>query len=273
MRSNSIAWLNRNHPNFSRWERARNLSLERGKFVIKIVSTVIKPKNLTILDLGSGEGGTSKIFSDGNRVISFDLSKIRLIRQRQNYQLKQQICGDAVKLPFKDAMFDLVILQDVIEHVDDHQALSSEVRRILKSNGIIYLSTPNKFSLLNLISDPHWGFPVIALMNRRVNKKFFLSIFRKDELNRKDIPELLSLNKVKLLFGNEFEIYLFTKLSVIELFNGNEGIVWSNFHIRLINFLKKIRADSLIEKIANDNFGIINKIFTPTFYFIMKKNI
>lgn len=271
IRNNSPAWLNKNHPNFLRWERARNLSLDRGKFVIKIINTVTEPKNLTILDLGSGEGGTSKILSNENFVISYDLSKIRLIRQRQNYQVNQLICGDAVKLPFRDEIFDLVILQDVIEHIDNQIALVLEVKRTLKTDGMIYLSTPNRFSLLNAVSDPHWGFPLISLMNRKIIRKYFLSIFRKDELNREDLPELLSLNKIRLLFGNGFDIDLFSKLSVIEVFNGNKGIIWSDFHISLINHLKRIKADFLLKRISNDKFGIINKFLTPTFYLVMKR--
>ncbi len=267
------SWLNKDHPNYLRWERARQLSLDRGKFVRTIIENVTDAKNLYILDIGSGEGGTTKIFSVENFVVSIDISKIRLLRQKLNYNLDNSICSDATLLPFKDSSFDLIILQDVIEHIVNKEILLSEINRLLRISGMIYLSTPNRLSALNILSDPHWGIPCLSLFNRDFIKKFFLRIFRKPDYNRKDIPQLLSFSEIKYLFEKNFEISLFTTLSVCELFNGNKGIAWSSFHIKLIALLKKLRLDHIIKKIANDNFGFINKYFTPTFYLVMKKKL
>ena len=81
MKIDPPAWLDKSHPNFSKWQRARELSIERGKFVHSIVSQNIQANNLTVLDLGSGEGGTAKVFSKNNFVVSLDLSLVRLQRQ------------------------------------------------------------------------------------------------------------------------------------------------------------------------------------------------
>ena len=147
----------------------------------------------------------------------------------------------------------------------------SEVKRILKTNGYIYLSTPNKLSIFNILNDPHFGLPVLSLLKRESIKKYFLKQFRKDDYNRTDIAQLLSLNGLINLFKNDFEIKLYTKFSVRELFNGNKGIVWSDFHLKLIAFCKLIKLDWLLIKLANDKIGLINKYFTPTFYFVFKK--
>ena len=73
------------------------------------------------------------------------------------------------------------------------------------------------------------------------------------------------------LFKNDFNITLYTNLSVRELFNGNKGIVWSDFHLKLIALCKVIKLDKVIIKIANDKIGLLNQYFTPTFYIILKK--
>ncbi len=151
------------------------------------------------------------------------------------------------------------------------QIYYSEVKRILKTNGNIYLSTPNKLSVFNFFSDPHFGLPVLSLLKRQSIKKYFLKQFRKDDYNRTDIAQLFSLNELINLFKNDFEIKLYTKFSVQELFNGNKGIVWSDFHLKLIAFCKLIKLDWLLIKLANDKIGITNKYFTPTFYFVLKK--
>jgi SAM-dependent methyltransferase len=319
------AWLDKSHPNFLRWKRARELSVERGKFVRSIVSQKLPVKNLTVLDLGSGEGGTSRVLSDDNFVVSFDLSLIKLQRQLLNVipkdpdfnletekSLKNNIViskegsypteksstisqtgflprqvgiemtainypndlafvnGNALQLPFEDHSFDLIIIQDVIEHLNDIKFLYIEIKRVLKLKGMIYLSTPNKYSLFNFLSDPHFGLPVVSVLKREQIKKYFLKYFRKNDYNRKDVAQLLSLNGLGKLFSQNFDLHLNTKFVVKELFNGNKGIVWSDFHLKLISFCKIIKLDWVVNKIANDKLGILNKFFTPTFYVIFK---
>jgi SAM-dependent methyltransferase len=290
-------WLDESHPNFVRWKRAREVSIERGKFVQAVVAQKVNSKNLYILDLGSGEGGTSKVFTVDNFVVSFDLNLIRLQRQLLNVIPKEGtypaeksstnnetrflswfemtkpelVNGSATQLPFANNSFDLIIIQDVIEHLTDVNDFNTEIKRVLKSEGTIYLSTPNKYSIFNFITDPHFGLPFVSILKRESIKKYFLKHFRKDDYNRTDIAQLFSLNELINLFKNDFEIKLYTKFSVQELFNGSKGIVWSDFHLKLIAFCKLIKLDLLIIKLANDKIGILNKFFTPTLYFAFKK--
>lgn len=262
------AWLNKNHPNYERWKRAREISEERGRFVETVISKEIIPTGLRILDLGSGEGGTAKILSGKNDVVSFDVNAERLLRQGKNSF--QKVLGDSKNLPFTSKSFDVIILQDVIEHLQHKSKTIISLHSLLKKNGIIYLSTPNKFSIFNIIADPHWGVPFISLLKRESIKKYFLGTFRKAETARKDIAELSSLKNLLSLFEAKFEVKLFTFHSVKELFNGNKGIVWSSFHLKLVGAANKLKIGSLITLIANDKPGLINKFFTPTFYMILK---
>lgn len=301
----SPAWLDESHPNFIKWQRARELSVERGKFVQSIVNQKITAKNLIVLDLGSGEGGTAKVFSENNFVVSFDLSYVRLKRQLNSVISKEgsypteksdrlndkdfsledsfemtnkniphnieRVNGNAFQLPFANNSFDLIIIQDVIEHLPDIDSFIAEVKRVLRSNGFIYLSTPNKYSIFNFIADPHFGIPVVSILKRKSIKKYFLKYFRKDDYKRNDIAQLLSLDELIKLFQDDFQIFLNTKFSVKELFKGNKGIVWSDFHLKLISFCKLIKLDWALIKVANDKIGVINNSFTPTFYVILKK--
>ncbi len=265
------AWLDEDHPNFERWKRGRELSVLRGRFVLSIVREYMTCRKLKVLDLGSGEGGTSKVFSEDNFVVSFDISTIRLKRQAENFGLINIVCGSSSRLPFKEKSFDLIIIQDVIEHINQESIKAEKLYDLLKENGVIYLSTPNKYSLFNMISDPHWGFPIIAVMNRESIRKYFLKYFRKNEVNRQDIAQLLSLSEIKKRFEEKFLIELNTKKSVSELFNGNKGIVWSNFHLGLIKILISLKLHRLIIRFANNNFGFVNKFLTSTFYIVMRK--
>jgi 2-polyprenyl-3-methyl-5-hydroxy-6-metoxy-1,4-benzoquinol methylase len=267
-----IPWLDEKHPNYDRWKRAREISIERGKFVWSVISKARECQNLKILDLGSGEGGTSKVLSENSDVTSFDINKVRLLRQKNSFSNFNILCGSSSSLPFKNNSFDLIILQDVLEHVNNREKLLNSIYNLLNDNGMIYLSTPNKFSLINIFADPHWGVPFVSLLKRESIRKYFLRYYRKSEINRQDIAELLSLKNICELFADKFEVQLFTKHSVNELFNGNKGIVWSNFHLKLLHILKKVKMDIVLTKIANNQIGFINRYFTPTFYivFIMR---
>ena len=267
-----IPWLDEKHPNYERWKRAREISIERGKFVLSIISKVRNCQNLKILDIGSGKGGTSEVLSNDNILISFDMNKIRLLRQQNSFSNFNLLCGSSSSLPFKNNSFDLIILQDVLEHLDNREELINSIYNLLNDNGMIYLSTPNKFSVINIIADPHWGVPLVSILKRDSVKKYFLKYFRKSEMNRNDIAELLSLKNIYELFVDKFEMELFTIHSVNELFKGNKGIVWSDFHLKLLHILKKVKLDKVITTLANNRMGFINRFFTPTFYIILKVN-
>ncbi len=268
-----IPWLDEKHTNYERWKRAREISIERGKFVLSIISKVRKCQNLKILDIGSGEGGTSEVLSQDNIVISFDMNKIRLLRQQNSFSQFNLLCGSSSSLPFKNNSLDLIILQDVLEHLDNRDNLINNIYDLLNDNGMIYLSTPNKFSIINIIADPHWGVPIVSILKRDSIRKYFLNYFRKSETNRKDIAELLSLKNIYALFADKFEVRLFTIHSVNELFKDNKGIVWSDFHLKLLHTLKKVKLDEVITKLANNRMGFINRFFTPTFYMVFKKKV
>ncbi|MBZ0201225.1 MAG: methyltransferase domain-containing protein [Ignavibacteriaceae bacterium] len=264
-------WLDENHPNYKRWKRSRGISLQRGEFVKYLTEKTIKAAGLTVLDLGSGEGGTSVAFANNNKVISFDISLLRLQRQISNVAKYNKVLGSAMQLPFKNNKFDLIILQDVIEHLTDAKKVIGEISKILNPGGTIFMSTPNKYSLYNLLADPHWGFPFVAIMNRKQQKKYFLPLFRKSEINRTDTAQLFSLKELGDLLSDSFELELKTITAVQELFNGNKGIIWSNFHLRLLTIIKTLKLEKLVLFFVNNNVGIINSYFTPTFYFLLKK--
>lgn len=75
---------------------------------------------------------------------NFDYNKSRLVK------------ASGEKLPYKDKYFDLVILENVLDHTNDPEKVLSEAKRVLKDNGIMhfecaYYQTP--FLLISRI----WG--------------------------------------------------------------------------------------------------------------------
>jgi ubiquinone/menaquinone biosynthesis C-methylase UbiE len=99
-----------------------------------------------VVDLGCGEG----IFLDAARKFNQKISTIGVDLSRKNCKKTAKkhdaICGDVEFLPFKTNSVDVVFLLDVLEHLFEHNVLS-EIYRILKDDGDLLLSTPNKFGI------------------------------------------------------------------------------------------------------------------------------
>jgi 2-polyprenyl-3-methyl-5-hydroxy-6-metoxy-1,4-benzoquinol methylase len=258
------------HPNYERWQRARELSKDRAKFVESVLLNEINLQGLKILDVGAGEGCTSELLSKSNFVVSLEPKQERIKKIERTNSL-QPVIAEGLKLPFQVSSFDLIILQDVIEHFNINKKFVDDLKYLLNENGIIYLSTPNRLSIINIISDPHWGLPFLSLFNRSQINKYFLKNFRKSDYNRNDIAELFSLKDLFALFSKNFSIKICTRFSANYLLNGGKGLVWSKFHLHLVKALNSLRLKKVLVRIANNAPGIINKLFTPTFYIILMK--
>jgi len=53
-----------------------------------------------------------------------------------------EVCASVEHLPFPDERFDLVVSQEVIEHVRDPFRAMQEMRRVLKKGGVLYCQAP-----------------------------------------------------------------------------------------------------------------------------------
>jgi SAM-dependent methyltransferase len=91
-------------------------------------------KNPLILIIGAGElgSGTDEIYSSDAKLVGTDI----YINPNIDY------LADAHYLPFRDNVFDGVLIQAVLEHVADPQVVVSEIYRVLKTNGLVYAETP-----------------------------------------------------------------------------------------------------------------------------------
>jgi SAM-dependent methyltransferase len=83
----------------------------------------------------------------GYNVSAIDLDPSR-IRKGVKNKIKETVHCDIEResMPYDDDIFDAVLLAEVFEHlsVDPLHALS-EIRRILKPNGKLVLTTPNHY--------------------------------------------------------------------------------------------------------------------------------
>jgi ubiquinone/menaquinone biosynthesis C-methylase UbiE len=102
-----------------------------------------------VLDIacGSGYGSYYLSLNNGLSVIGADVSSDSIAKAKKNYQkdnLQFQV-ANALSLPFKDNSFDSVVSLETIEHfnVSDQKLYIAELKRVLKPEGKLWLSTPN----------------------------------------------------------------------------------------------------------------------------------
>jgi SAM-dependent methyltransferase len=89
----------------------------------------------------------------GVPVTAVDIAPERFPAIIDAYQLRvEAIDIELERLPFDDASFDLVILTEVLEHlrIDPMFALS-EISRVLRPGGALYLTTPNLYRIKNVL--------------------------------------------------------------------------------------------------------------------------
>jgi len=99
------------------------------------------PDHSLVLDLGCGSG-TFAHAGWNFTVVGVDLEPGR----KANF-----VQADAAKLPFLDKTFDAVISNNSLEHVIDYLDALSEIGRVLKPNGSIYIAVPDATTITDKI--------------------------------------------------------------------------------------------------------------------------
>lgn len=105
----------------------------------------LKINNKRVLDVGCGNGLILKELVKQNEVHGIDVST-KLLRQAKKIGIKTLYCNLDKKgiLPYKKHHFDTILLFEVFEHVFSPKSLLEKCFRVLKPNGTIYMTIPNK---------------------------------------------------------------------------------------------------------------------------------
>jgi SAM-dependent methyltransferase len=97
-----------------------------------------------VLDFGCGEGYFADLLSRaGADVVGVDVAEEPLRRARSRHPgLDVLLVEPEAPMPIEDSSFDVVWTGETIEHIADTPGCLSELRRTLRSGGVLLLSTP-----------------------------------------------------------------------------------------------------------------------------------
>jgi len=109
---------------------------------------IVAPEKKCLLVVGAGRG-------DEVLALRWRFKKVVAIEPRYDGVAEEAkpfvIRGDATKMELKDASFDVVYCYHVLEHIPEYDKALSEMRRVLKKGGLLYIGVPNKSRLVGYV--------------------------------------------------------------------------------------------------------------------------
>ena len=110
----------------------------------ELLNLLEENRDAKILDIGCSDGSFTKRVA--NRVKSTKIFGIEIIKERASEAHKKgvnAVVANADRIfPFKHSVFDLVISNNVIEHVCDTDLFIKEIYRVLRRGGGVVSSQP-----------------------------------------------------------------------------------------------------------------------------------
>jgi ubiquinone/menaquinone biosynthesis C-methylase UbiE len=174
-----------------KWTGERLVSTKENEIVIHhlhryaLAIELCKDKN--ILDIASGEGyGTNLISTVAKNVIGVDIDEEAIEFSKKKYLSKnlQFLLGSASEIPLENNSIDIVVSFETLEHHDKHLEMFAEIKRVLRPDGILIMSSP-------------------------------------DKLNYRDIPNFQNPFHVKELYREEFKTLVNNHFNFVKIFYQN----------------------------------------------------
>jgi SAM-dependent methyltransferase len=164
----------------------------------------VSPKALRILDWGCGRGRTvAKLLEMGIDAYGVDIDPepinngYDLLFCRGEQPLKRLICIDrSCRTPFQDGYFNLIISDQVIEHVSDLNGLITELSRITADDGAGLHNFPARWCLI----EPHLLIPFLHWLPKNRLRLWYLRFLLFRIPTWKDLENKTSQERARIYF-------------------------------------------------------------------------
>lgn len=174
------------------------------------VASLIRPNDV-VLEFGAGRGGN--ISTDPSpyrrwlqtlrgrceRLVGCDIDDIV---SENPYIDEAVVIHPGKPLPFPDASFDLIVSNNVFEHVAEAEQVAAELLRVLKPGGTLCASTPNKFGYVALAAMLVRNTHHVAVLKRVQPQRLAVDVF--PTLYRMNTPAI-----IQRLFGHAADVMIY----------------------------------------------------------------
>lgn len=244
-----------NYSNVSRSVLDKKIRNDKARKILTVIRDFQnqkrrKLKNMICLDIGGSAGFLAKALSPWVRkiyVIDIDNNALAFGKKLNPSPKIRYKLGDAMKLTFTDKTFDIVICNQVYEHVPDCQLLFKEIYRVMKDDGVCYLGAGNRFTFW----EPHHHLPFLSCLPKKTANVY-----------------------LRLAKGEKY--YYENLLSYYGLKRSLKPFKITDYTIKIIKQPNKykatdlIKAHSLVTKLPETILRLIEPII-PTYIFILSK--
>ena len=138
-------------PSFFEWSYPV-LSAIRHDLLNFVKQEIGDKKNYSVLDMGCGMKPYQSFFVGNSRYIGVDIDK----------STNADVAAPIWALPFTDGEFDVVLCTQVLEHTSKLEEAAVEIKRVLKSGGVAFVSVPMTYSEHGVPYD-YWRFTSFGL--------------------------------------------------------------------------------------------------------------
>ncbi len=100
-----------------------------------------------VLDIACGEGyGSRLLANNAASVTGVDIDEATIDKANKKYKAGNLrfMVANAISTPLPAHSFDLLISFETLEHLNEHEQLLIEFKRLLKPDGVLLISTPDK---------------------------------------------------------------------------------------------------------------------------------
>lgn len=207
-----------------RWHEFKYANLYKLTRCASILDAVSKTglHEPRILDFGCGAGWLTAILGMFGPTVGVDLSDTAIQFAQSRYAHVQYFQADIFNWDYPSEAFDIVVSQEVIEHLGDQRGYIQISAQLLRSNGYLILTTPNKRTMMAMSDE------------QRAN------------WSKQPIENWLTLNELQSLIALEFDI-----LSIRTVIPGvgYKGVYRLFNSTRVENFIEKIGVGRLYENL------------------------
>jgi len=229
---------------------------EREKKADKVISVCrhfsFRPlSKLVCLDLGSSTGiMTDRFAQTFKEVVALDVDKMGL-RSAKNYSNRRNLhylCSDGTEIALRDNSVDVVVCNQIYEHLDNQANLMAEIYRVLRYDGFCYFGAGNRFVFI----EGHYFLPFLSWLPAWLADLYMKVTFRKGAYD----VRLLSLRNLRKLTDN-FWCHDYTGL----IFENPEA-----FHADDV-----IQQENLISQLPRWIYTLIYPLFPAWVWVLTKK--
>jgi SAM-dependent methyltransferase len=190
----------------------------RGRRMVasKLLSKFIKERNLEILDFGSGYGGMFDFLKEYGTVDGFEVETEAISScEKRGYK---KVFSSTSEFFNSDKKYDLVVMFDVLEHIEDDKATINSLYGILNKNKTLVITVPAFMWLWSIHDEQHKHF-------RRYS--------------RKQIVNLLKNSGFEVEYSSYWNMFLFLPAMVVRLlgFTGTSTFNKSGITSSIFSFL------------------------------------